>query len=89
MTIPKQMIEIVARVHAGNVSKAQWDANPDLHGDHWEYAEKALKSAGVSELIEALQLAECVYRKNCVAEGEPSSVLDAMQAALKRVGAYP
>ena len=33
-------------------------------------------------LLEALKLAECVYRKNVVNEGEPSSVLEAMQAAI-------
>ena len=49
----------------------------------------ALEAAGVGDLIEALLLAECVYRKNCVAEGEPSSVLEAMQAALTKVGALP
>ena len=40
------------------------------------------------ELLKALMLAESVYRQNCVNEGEPSSVLDAMQAAiLKATGA--
>ena len=34
------------------------------------------------ELLEALKLAECVYRKNVVNEREPSSVLEAMQAAI-------
>ena len=34
------------------------------------------------ELLKALMLAESVYRQNCVNEGEPSSVLDAMQAAI-------
>jgi len=34
------------------------------------------------DLLEALKLAECVYRKNVVNEGEPSSVLEAMQAAI-------
>lgn len=34
-------------------------------------------------LMEALELIECVYRKNCVAEGEPSSVLDALQRAIR------
>ena len=29
-------------------------------------------------------LAESVYRQNCVNEGEPSSVLDAMQAAIAK-----
>lgn len=36
------------------------------------------------DLLAALELAECVYRKNVVAEGEPSSVLDAMQAAIAK-----
>ncbi|ASS55881.1 hypothetical protein [Rhizobium leguminosarum] len=35
-------------------------------------------------LLEALKLAESVYRKNVVAPGEPSSVLDAMQAAISK-----
>jgi hypothetical protein len=56
MAIPKQMIERAACVIAGNVSKAQWDANPDLHGENLEYAEKALEAAGIGELIEALKL---------------------------------
>jgi hypothetical protein len=37
-----------------------------------------------NELLRALKLAECVYRKNCVAAGEPSSVLEAMQAAIAK-----
>lgn len=36
------------------------------------------------ELLEALMLVESVYRQNCVNEGEPSSVLDAMQAAIAK-----
>ena len=35
-----------------------------------------------ARLLDALKLAECVYRKNVVNEGEPSSVLEAMQAAI-------
>jgi hypothetical protein len=33
-------------------------------------------------LRDALSLAECVYRRSVVGEGEPSSILDAMQQAL-------
>ena len=40
--------------------------------------------AAAPELLEALMLAESVYRQNCVNEGEPSSVLDAMQAAIAK-----
>jgi hypothetical protein len=40
--------------------------------------------AAAPELLQALQLVECVYRKNCVNEGEPSSVLDSMQAAIAK-----
>lgn len=36
------------------------------------------------DALAALELVECVYRKNAVAEGEPSSVLDAMQAAIAK-----
>lgn len=57
--------------------------------EHLGRSRAALEAAGVAEMIDALQLAECVYRKNCVAEGEPSSVLDALQAALKTIGAAP
>jgi chromosome segregation ATPase len=38
--------------------------------------------AQVAELRQTLALVESVYRQNCVAEGEPSPVLEAMQAAL-------
>ena len=34
-------------------------------------------------LLQALQLAESVYRLNAVGDGEPSSVLDCMQAAIR------
>jgi len=34
------------------------------------------------ELLTCLQFVECVYRKNCVNEGEPSSVLEEMQRVL-------
>lgn len=40
--------------------------------------------AAAPDLYNALKLAECVYRKNVVAVGEPSSVLDAMQAAIAK-----
>ena len=50
--------------------------NPD------EIAANARLIAAAPELLEALMLAESVYRQNCVNEGEPSSVLDAMQAAI-------
>ncbi|HHA2912873.1 TPA: hypothetical protein ACOD97_000212 [Stenotrophomonas maltophilia] len=40
--------------------------------------------AAAPELLQALQLVECVYRKNCVNEGEPSSVLHSMQAAIAK-----
>lgn len=45
---------------------------------------EALEAAEAREkrLREALSLAECVYRKNCVSIGEPSSVLAEMQTAL-------
>ena len=36
------------------------------------------------DLLSALKLVESVYRLNCVAHGEPSSVLDAMQAAIAK-----
>ena len=50
--------------------------NPD------EIAANARLISAAPELLEALMLAESVYRQNCVNEGEPSSVLDAMQAAI-------
>lgn len=40
--------------------------------------------AAAPELLQTLQMVECVYRTNCVNEGEPSSVLDAMQAAIAK-----
>jgi hypothetical protein len=43
---------------------------------------QALRAKNVV-LRRALELIESVYRQNCVAEGEPSSVLEAVQAALK------
>ncbi len=38
--------------------------------------------AAAPELLAALKLIESVYRQNVVVEGEPSSVLDAVQAAI-------
>ena len=46
------------------------------------YARPAPAEPVNARLLEALKLAECVYRKNVVNEGEPSSVLEAMQAAI-------
>ena len=37
-----------------------------------------------SEILQALSLAESVYRMNCVAPGEPSSILAALQAAIAK-----
>jgi hypothetical protein len=41
------------------------------------------------ELLAALELAESVYRQNVVVKGEPSAVLDAMQAAIKKAKEQP
>jgi hypothetical protein len=46
-------------------------------------AELDRREARLTALEQALDLVEAVYRKNCVAPGEPSSVLAAIQAALK------
>jgi hypothetical protein len=53
--------------------------------------EKAVRDIGVlrssrasADLLAALKLAESVYRQNCIAVGEPSSVLDAIQAAIAK-----
>lgn len=53
-------------------------------GNHLLYARPVPAESGdvMKDLLEALKLAECVYRKNVVNEGEPSSVLEAMQAAI-------
>lgn len=40
--------------------------------------------AAAPELLDVLKLVESVYRKNVVAVGEPSSVLDAVQAAIAK-----
>ncbi|TFZ45654.1 hypothetical protein E5C33_09265 [Stenotrophomonas maltophilia] len=53
-----------------------------LQPDHVEANARLIAAA--PELLQALQLVECVYRKNCVNEGEPSSVLDSMQAAIAK-----
>lgn len=39
------------------------------------------------EMLTALQLIESVYRQNCVAEGEPSSVLAELQRVIAKAGA--
>jgi hypothetical protein len=49
--------------------------------------ERDRKQEQIERLLAALKLAESVYRLNCVAPGEPSSVLDAMQAAIAEVEA--
>lgn len=46
------------------------------------YARPAPAEPVNARLLNALKLAECVYRKNVVNEGEPSYVLEAMQAAI-------
>jgi len=40
--------------------------------------------AAAPELLAALKMAESVYRHNVVKQGEPSSVLDAMQRAIAK-----
>jgi hypothetical protein len=40
--------------------------------------------AAAPEMLAALRMIESVYRLNCVHEGEPSSVLDALQAAIAK-----
>jgi hypothetical protein len=46
-------------------------------------AERDAALADVEKLRRCLSLVESVYRKNCIAEGEPSSVLEEMQRVLK------
>ena len=43
--------------------------------------------AAAPEMLAALELVECVYRKNVVAEGEPSSVLDELQRVIRKARA--
>ncbi|MBB5663222.1 hypothetical protein GGE68_001398 [Rhizobium leguminosarum] len=50
---------------------------------HTQFANARLIAAA-PDLLDALKLAESVYRKNVVGHGEPSSVLDAMQAAISK-----
>lgn len=59
--------------------EAQMQARYDAYNDALKQSEDL-----VVELLNALKLAEAVYRKNVVAPGEPSSVLDAMQAAISK-----
>lgn len=47
----------------------------------WEAKDTPTESVN-ARLLDALKLAECAYRKNVVNKGEPSSVLEAMQAAI-------
>ncbi len=57
---------------------------PRSMGAHQEGERRAnaslIKAAPM--LLRTLQMVECVYRKNCVTEGEPSSVLAEMQAVI-------
>jgi hypothetical protein len=52
--------------------------------DESEQQANARLIAAAPELLDALKLIESVYRQNCVSEGEPSSVLDAVQAAIAK-----
>ena len=53
------------------------EAGGELHPD-------ARLIAAAPEMLQALQLIECVYRKNVVKEGEPSSVLDELQRVIAK-----
>ena len=48
-------------------------------------AERDALEATLRKAQEALSLIECVYRKNCVAVGEPSTVLDALRATIAEI----
>lgn len=79
----------------------EWVASIDLKDDKgrtwgtvalrdysFEHAERLARLwAAAPELLAALKLVESVYRKNCIAAGEPSSVLDAMQAPIAKAEA--
>ena len=60
------------------------EANRDHQAQHDMILEVEHLKMQRDELLKALMLAESVYRQNCVNEGEPSSVLDAMQAAIAK-----
>ena len=92
--------EAIAALDAFYAGKKAWDnTSRQLYINDMRDAINALDahrrahSLGLADdarkVAEALALAECVYRKNCVADGEPSSVLDAMQAALPLAESLP
>lgn len=55
-----------------------------FHGRVDDDTANASLIAAAPELLDAMRLMESVYRQNCVAVGEPSSVLDAAQAAIAK-----
>ena len=71
-----------------SASVSRWWDSAMAALDGWHKAKDAASARPVpaepvnARLLDALKLAECVYRKNVVNEGEPSSVLEAMQAAI-------
>ncbi len=55
-----------------------------IKAPHTKNGRLVRRDGNPSDLLAALKLAESVYRQNVVAEGESSSVLNAMRAAIAK-----
>jgi len=81
----RQLDDLVKWVVTGDQHSLWISTGPTWDPEHAEESEaNARLIAAAPELLQTLQMVESVYRKNCVTEGEPSSVFDAMQAAIAK-----
>ena len=82
--VPRGVLMAALEEYHGKVSKfLKGEGGPaDVNEVADRYASKVPPEPVNQQMLAALKLAESVYRKNVVVEGEPSSVLSAMQAAI-------
>ena len=82
--VPRGVLMAALVEYHGKVSKfLKGEGGPaDVNEVADRYASQVQPEPVNQQLLAALKLAESVYRKNVVVEGEPSSVLSAMQAAI-------
>jgi hypothetical protein len=86
--MPAPMVVAAARAlckRDAEICNIDYEAEWKEHGGEYvKDAQTALDAAGALELLAALQHAESVYRLNVVKDGEPSSTLANMQAAIAK-----
>jgi hypothetical protein len=86
----ERLVETAARVRAGNVSKSQWDANPEEHGFHIEAILAVFEAIGLTAESCIVPCVATQYMLNAVCEiGGPQWVANAQAIWPTMIAARP